>query len=318
MTPNSGIRQIQPPLARIVRGCPAARAAALIGDAWTQLILREMFAGACRFSDFLTRLGISRTVLAERLRRLERNGLIEGETARPGGARYVLTEMGRDTIGIVLIQDAWEAAYGSARAGAQVVTYRHDGGDAPVEPLVVDAATAIPLEARRLNFVPGTLDEPAEPARTGRHKLIGDASFPAAMPGSISLLGDYWSWMILICAFFHARRFDEFSQALGIASNVLTDRLQRLVAADLLVRERYQRTPPRHEYRLAVAGRAMHALFCALYGWGERWLCSADAPPMMLVDIITGQRVMPMVSDAATGARIDSRQLIPVRVDAAA
>ncbi len=78
------------------------------------------------------------------------------------------------------------------------------------------------------------------------------------------------------------------------------------------------RAPPRHEYRLAVAGRAMHPLFCALYAWGERWVCPADAPPMVLVDMLTGRRVRPLVCDAATGTPVDARELQPVRADVAA
>ncbi|MEI9927383.1 MAG: helix-turn-helix domain-containing protein [Sphingomonas sp.] len=145
---------IQPPLGQVVRYCPATRAAALIGDAWTQLILREAFAGTRRYSDFLSRLGISRAVLADRLRRLARNGVIASSPPSHGGARveYVLTEMGRDAIGIILIQDAWDLEFGASGVGSRVTTYRHEAHGRSLAPVVLDGRHGSPIEMRRLNY----------------------------------------------------------------------------------------------------------------------------------------------------------------------
>jgi len=76
--------------------CPVAKAAEVLGDRWTVLILRDMHTGALRFNDLFRGLpGISRSVLTQRLRRLERDGLIErqlDERGRTSG--YVLTAAG--------------------------------------------------------------------------------------------------------------------------------------------------------------------------------------------------------------------------------
>jgi DNA-binding HxlR family transcriptional regulator len=309
---------IQPTLGGVLRCCPATRAAAMIGDGWVQAILREALAGTTRYSDFLARLGISRTVLADRLRRMVQDGILDSpEPARAGGHRhYLLSEKGRDAIGIVLVADAWERMFGESDEDARGFVDATSG--LPVDLAVLMRPHGRPIEARRLNYVVDRrCDDPA-PAATARRKASPDAASARTSFGASEVLGDSWSWMILIAAYFRARRFDEFAQALGIASNILTDRLNRLVAADLLIRERYMRAPDRYEYRLAVAGRALHGLFCALYGWGEKWLYPDDAPPMRLFDMITGERVMPVVCDATTGAPIALRDIRPGPVAIAA
>ena len=175
---------VQPPLGEVIRCCPATRAASVIGDGWMQLILREMFAGQSRFSDFAAQLGISRTVLADRLRRLLDAGLIEQEPARhDGGHRtYALTEKGRDTIGIMLMQDAWEQVYGSGEKPLDLVG--RDTG-LPVKPALLTHPGGPQVEARRISFVfdGGTAAEP-EPASNARRR--GEGAQPSAEFGAIS------------------------------------------------------------------------------------------------------------------------------------
>lgn len=306
---------MQPPLSVIVRCSPATRAANVLGDGWIQLILREMMAGPQRFSDLATTLGISRAVLIERLRRMTEAGLVEQEVAQPGGIRrtYVCTAKGADTIGIMLMQDAWERLYG---AEDRVLTLCDRDSGYPVQPALLAGPDGHAIEARRIGYV---FDgECAEVEQVSNARRRGESGQQASELGSISVLGDPWSWRILIAAMLGVRRFDEFTDVLGIASNVLTDRLGRMVEANLMLRERYRRVPERYEYRLAVAGRALHPLFCAMYGWGERWLYEDEPLPMRLFDRISGARVTPVVCDAASGQPIDARRLRPVRASIAA
>src|SRR5207245_9848363 len=76
--------------------CPVAKAAEVLGERWTMLIVRDLMEGAHRFTDLYAGLpGISRTLLSERLRRLERDGLIERRDGR-GRPEYWLTALGQD------------------------------------------------------------------------------------------------------------------------------------------------------------------------------------------------------------------------------
>src|SRR5215204_6750361 len=98
--------------------CGAARALDLVGDRWTLLVVRELVFGPRRFTDLLDGLpGISRNLLTERLRTLERDGLITRDELPPPAARqvYTLTDDGRDLADALVPLVAW----GARRLGAR-------------------------------------------------------------------------------------------------------------------------------------------------------------------------------------------------------
>src|SRR5688500_9730788 len=71
---------------------------------------------------------------------------------------------------------------------------------------------------------------------------------------ALEVLGDRWTLLVVRDAFLGVRRFDDFQRSLGIARNVLADRLGRLVDEGVLERRRYQERPERFEYRLTPKG----------------------------------------------------------------
>ncbi|MBA8840156.1 helix-turn-helix domain-containing protein [Ochrobactrum sp. RH2CCR150] len=89
--------------------CPSARALDVIGDWWSLLIVREAFDDVTRFSAFQKNLGIARNILAERLRKLTGEGILESVPDPNGGAHqeYVLTEKGRDLLPVVVALRQW-------------------------------------------------------------------------------------------------------------------------------------------------------------------------------------------------------------------
>jgi DNA-binding HxlR family transcriptional regulator len=96
----------------LVRGygqyCPVAKAAEVLGERWTLLIVRDLITGAHRFTDLHRGLpGISRTLLSERLRRLEADGLVERRPSHGGRAEYWLTPLGRDLEPAVMALGEW-------------------------------------------------------------------------------------------------------------------------------------------------------------------------------------------------------------------
>ncbi len=88
--------------------------------------------------------------------------------------------------------------------------------------------------------------------------------------------------MILRDAFYGIRRFDDFQASLGVARNILTKRLARLVDAGILRKKMYQEHPPRYEYRLTEKGRDLVPILTALLAWGDKWE-TADEPPVELI-----------------------------------
>jgi len=67
------------------------------------------------------------------------------------------------------------------------------------------------------------------------------------------------------------RRFEDFQKDLGIARNVLTERLQMLCQNDILATRQYQERPPRHEYLLTAKGKDLFDVLVAIWRWGDRW-----------------------------------------------
>ena len=97
---------------RAVRGygqyCPVAKAAEVLGERWTLLIVRDLITGAHRFTDLHRGLpGISRTLLSERLRRLEADGLVERRPSDRGRGEYWLTPLGQDLEPAVMAIGEW-------------------------------------------------------------------------------------------------------------------------------------------------------------------------------------------------------------------
>ena len=97
---------------------------------------------------------------------------------------------------------------------------------------------------------------------------------------ALEIVGERWTLLIVRDAFAGMRRFEEFQQSLGIARNVLTDRLNRLVEEGILRRVRYREHPERFEYRLTPKGRDLNIALTGLMQWGDQYV--SDEPPVIL------------------------------------
>jgi DNA-binding HxlR family transcriptional regulator len=97
---------------------------------------------------------------------------------------------------------------------------------------------------------------------------------------ALEIVGERWTLLIVRDAFLGLRRFDEFQESLGIARNVLTDRLNGLVEAGILERVRYRERPERYEYKLTAKGRELQVPLAALRQWGDKHL--SEKPPRIL------------------------------------
>ncbi len=89
--------------------CSVARAVEIIGDSWSQMILREMFLGSRRFDELQRHTGASPHVLSQRLKRLEAEGIVRRRpyTDRPPRHEYKLTEKGRDLWPVIIALKSW-------------------------------------------------------------------------------------------------------------------------------------------------------------------------------------------------------------------
>ncbi len=83
-------------------------------------------------------------------------------------------------------------------------------------------------------------------------------------------IGDKQTMLILREAFLRERRFDRIQRNTGIARNILSDRLGKLVDAGILSRQLYQERPTRYEYRLTEKGVDLWPILVSLMEWGRR------------------------------------------------
>jgi DNA-binding HxlR family transcriptional regulator len=98
---------------------------------------------------------------------------------------------------------------------------------------------------------------------------------------TLELIGDRWTLLIVRDAFMGVHRFEVFQRSLGIARNVLTDRLDRLVDAGILRRQLYQERPDRYEYRLTRKGVDLWPMLITTIKWGDKHLAS-EGPPILI------------------------------------
>jgi DNA-binding HxlR family transcriptional regulator len=108
---------------------------------------------------------------------------------------------------------------------------------------------------------------------------------------TLEVIGDRWTLLILRDAFRGVRRFDDIQRDLGIARNILTDRLQKLVDRGVLSKTPYQSRPVRYEYRLTPKGRDLSPALVALMRWGDKWLAEDGRPPLVLTHKTCGEPV---------------------------
>lgn len=129
--------------------CSLARTLSVVGDRWTLLVLRESFLGIRRFDEFEKRLGITRHVLADRLKKLVEGGVLAkvAYQQRPLREEYCLSAKGRDLYPAVLALVNWGDRHMSGPEGAPI-RHIHRSCGQPMHGVLVCSDCGEPLGAR--------------------------------------------------------------------------------------------------------------------------------------------------------------------------
>ena len=136
--------------------CSLARTLSVIGDRWTLIILRECFLGIRRFEEFEERLGISRHVLAGRLKKLVENGVLYKKPYQDGQKReeYRLSEKGMDLYPIIINLVFWGNKYMTDEQGPPIIhVHKHCG--MPMTPVTHCSACGEEVRARDVEVKAG-------------------------------------------------------------------------------------------------------------------------------------------------------------------
>jgi len=128
------------------------------------------------------------------------------------------------------------------------------------------------------------------------------------LPHALEVMGERWSFLILRAAFNGLYHFEEFSQELGIARNILSNRLANLVSHGVLERTPCEADRRKIEYRLTEKGLGLLPAMLALRQWGERYLENVT-PDLVLVDCRDGLPVQPITIRAQDGRELSWHEL---------
>ena len=132
------------------------------------------------------------------------------------------------------------------------------------------------------------------PAYTFHMRRTSYEQMNCSIASALDVVGEPWTLLIVRDAFYGVRRFDDFQENLGIARNVLTARLKKLVEAGVFRKTAYRQRPLRHEYRLTDKGAALFTVIVGLKQWGDRFgPASKNGKPLdpVLIDALSGRRI---------------------------
>lgn len=125
---------------------------------------------------------------------------------------------------------------------------------------------------------------------------------------TLDVVGDWWTLLVVREATFGTRRFCDFERNLGIAKNILADRLRKLVDHEVLDRE--EAPDGRVTYRLTERGRDLSTVLVALREWGDKWVYGRGNEPIVLVERESGRRVKGLALLGADGQPIDGGRVV--------
>jgi DNA-binding HxlR family transcriptional regulator len=114
------------------------------------------------------------------------------------------------------------------------------------------------------------------------------ANAQCSMARAMAVVGDRWSILILREAYYGTRRFDEFEYYIGVAPNILSNRLKRFVDAGIMTRVPLPEHSSRYEYVLTDKGRDFFPAYLALKKWGDDWLAEPAGPQVVFRERAAG------------------------------
>lgn len=291
------------PKIRLVPKSSVTRALNALGDRWSLLVIQEAFLGATRFEEFHARLGGARSTLSSRLSALEHHGILVKKPHRDEGARmaYHLTARGLGLFDAMLLMWGWGVRWGVAGGRAPTVFTHTECGKAMLPELRCGGCgELVTLHTCTYTPGPGHGMEAVPVQRMHRRRQRSDEAPSIEL---VDLLGDRWTSLVVSVQYFGLHRFDEIQAMLGIASNILSDRLRTLEMSGIFERRLYEMTPPRYEYRLTKKGRDLYPHALVMMTWADTHLKDRAGPPVRIRHVC-GEPLNAQVSCSACNGRL--------------
>ncbi len=279
----------------------------VLGDRWTMAVLLGAFTGVHKFEDWQGRLGIPRSTLTDRLRKLVAIGLLRQRAyqERPARHAYHLTRAGLKLYDHVLMVWMWEKRWGTRAVALPDKLFHRNCGHNFV-PVLACAACGTKTGINDLDLSL-KVNRPllAEAGAAGRTARV--AANDATGMG-LGLRVDRWSLMIVTAVVLGCHYFDQLSHVLGIASSVLSRRLSGMVQAGLLWCQNDLHAAPRNVYRLTPASRDLFGYLVCFSTWAgrEHLRQPSSIRPRHRA---CGRPFVPRVVCSACGERVEARDV---------
>ncbi len=124
---------------------------------------------------------------------------------------------------------------------------------------------------------------------------------------TLSVIGEHWTLLVIRDVFMGLRRFDEIQKDLDIARNVLSQRLKRLVAEDILEKSRGE--SGFNEYRLTQKGLALQPILLSMTHWGDKYKPNPKGKRLTFIDRQDGRPIQPMSVRAQDGRKLKPKDV---------
>lgn len=273
----------------------------VIGDRWALLILRDAFLGCTRFEAFRQQSGISKATLTRRLDALIAEGVLQKKAYAANRFDYLLSQKGKRLFASSLLAWHWENHWCKReQTHALPPQLKHTYCQHALEPEAVCGYCKVPIKLNetQLPLHASNASQQIDAMQLlGKQRRVRSTEKPLGINESLAtisdLIGDRWTLLTLICAFFGVKRYDDFLLQLKIATNILTQRLNHLVEVDVFVRKPYQENPVRMEYLLTDKGRSLFSIVMSL----RQWVC--------MENLVTSELIEPIHKPCGHPLRID-------------
>ncbi len=290
------------PQTNLIRANSVNRALNEIGDRWSLLILGYAFQGLHRFSDWRSSIGIASNILSNRLKKLVGNGCMTKVIydEKPSRSEYRLSAKGFELYPLALMVWRFERRWGEGKS-KNTASLIHSECGRSIFPTMECKNCRMEIHAHDISFRDGPgagYDQKTPPRHQRRSNVTAEQSKSGRtlFGESVDLLGNRWTQMVLATIFQRNGRYDEIQQELKIATNILSDRLKRLVNDGILQRRLYREAPDRYEYVLTPKGRDLYPMILAMNQWGDKWLSGADGVPIIFTHKPCGKDLEPIVA----------------------
>lgn len=278
---------------------PVVKSLELLGDRWTILILRDAFLGRHRFEEFRSHTGASRSTLSKRLETLVEQEVLYKKPYQTTPLRYEyrLTEKGLALYPWALLIWEWESQWGTDQHQLPPKLSHRVPNEHELQPQVVcrhcqQELHITDVERRVLRDAQEDDLQSLKTIGNQRRSRGGRGAEEDSSLGHITdIIGDRWASLILAAAFMGLQRYDDFRRQLGIATNILADRLKRLNDAGVFDRIEYQSKPPRSEYKLTEKGEALYPFTMMMRQWSLDWLDPMGNAPFQLIHTPCGHEL---------------------------